>query len=147
MWACALIALAMPATGCSTSYQIGSSKEEDKPLHTGSTGSAAGASRGHDSDDPLKLPPEADLAYAKVAASEVLTRGGKDSSIPWENPRSGARGTITPLASAYSLEGSLCRDFLASYVAEGEESWMQGEACRVRKGKWEVRRLKPWRKS
>ena len=91
------------------------------------------------------MPPDTDLAFAKVAAAEVLTRGGKDASVPWENPTSGARGTITPLANAYRMEGAVCRDFLASYVAEGSESWMQGEACRAGKGKWEVRRLKPWR--
>ncbi len=67
--------------------------------------------------------------------------------MPWENPASGARGTITPLANAYRMEGAVCRDFLASYVAEGSESWMQGEACRAGKGKWEVRRLKPWRRT
>ncbi len=128
-------------------YQIGSPKEEEKPLHTGSVAMAAKTAAEPSAEDDVKLPPEADLAYAKVAASEVLTKGGKDSSVPWENPRSGARGTITPLASAYAMDGALCRDFLASYVAEGTESWMQGEACRVRKGKWEVRRLKPWRKT
>lgn len=141
------MALAAPGAGCSTSYQIGVAKEDEKPLYTGSAGPATNTPREQAASDQLKLPPEADLAYAKIAASEVLTKGGKDSSVPWENPRSGARGTITPLASAYSLEGSLCRDFLASYVTKAEESWMQGEACRVSEGKWEVRRLKPWRKT
>lgn len=93
------------------------------------------------------MPPASDLAYAKLAAAEVLSRGAKDSSQPWENPQSGARGTVTPLAASYRMEGALCRDFLASYVAEGAESWMQGEACRGGKGKWEVRRLKPWRRT
>jgi surface antigen len=137
--------VALPGGGCS--YQIGSQKEEEKPLLTGSVGAVAALAPSQISDEDVKLPPEADLAFARIAAAEVLTKGGKDSSVPWENPRSGARGTITPLASAYQLEGSLCRDFLASYVAEGQESWMQGEACRVRKGKWEVRRLRPWRKT
>ena len=44
---------------------------------------------------------------AKVALSEVLTRGGADASIPWENPESGARGTITPLANSYRMEGAV----------------------------------------
>jgi len=91
------------------------------------------------------MPPAADLAYAKAAAAEVLARGGKDASQTWENPRSGARGTVTPLADTYKMAGSVCRDFLASHVAEGSESWMQGEACRASSGSWEIRRLKPWR--
>ena len=36
------------------------------------------------------------------AAAEVLTRGDKDASVPWENPQTGARGTVTPLASNYN---------------------------------------------
>ena len=91
------------------------------------------------------LPPAADLAYAKIAAVDVLARGGKHASNSWENPKSGARGTVTPLANAYRIDGALCRDFLASYVADGSESWLQGEACNAGKGKWEVRRLKRWR--
>ncbi len=138
----------MPASGCSTSYQLGSQKEqkedEDKPVHTGSV--AAITSHPVD-EDVQQLPPAADLVFAKDALSEVLTRGGADASIPWENPKSGARGTITPLANSYRMEGAVCRDFLASYVSDGSESWMQGEACRVQLGKWEVRRLKPWRRT
>jgi len=95
---------------------------------------------------PVAEPPaEGDLAIARAAVSEVLTKGGKDISMPWENPHTGARGTITPLASAYNLEGATCRDFLASYVKNGSESWLQGEACRAGRGKWEVRNLRPWK--
>ena len=93
------------------------------------------------------LPPEHDLAVARAAVSELLTRGGKDASMPWENPRTGARGTITPIASAYSQDGLTCQDFLASYVRDGTESWLQGEACRANKGRWEVRSLKPWQRT
>ena len=59
-------------------------------------------------------PTETDLAFARNAASDVLTRGDKDASQPWENPETGARGSVTPLAQAYSAEGRTCRDFLAS---------------------------------
>ncbi len=51
------------------------------------------------------------------------------------------------LAAAYRMEGALCRDFLASYVSDGSEAWMQGEACRGRQGNGRVRRLKPWRRT
>lgn len=92
-------------------------------------------------------PSEADLALARIAASDVLTKGGKDSSQPWENPATGARGSVTPLAAAYTADGRSCRDFLASYVKDGSESWMQGAACRSAQGHWEIRSLKPWRRS
>ena len=61
-------------------------------------------------------PTESDLAFARNAASDVLTKGDKDFSQPWENPETGARGSVTPLAQAYSSDGRTCRDFLASYV-------------------------------
>lgn len=92
-------------------------------------------------------PTEADLALARNAASDVLTRGSKDSSQPWENPATGARGSVTPLASAYVAEGRTCRDFLASYVNGPTESWMQGAACKGDRGRWDVRTLLPWKRT
>ncbi len=91
--------------------------------------------------------PADDLAYARAAAAEVLRGGQKDASLPWENPRSGARGTVTPIATTYTQDGRTCRNFLVSYVNGRAESWMQGEACREREGAWEVRSLKPWKRS
>ncbi|MET0219139.1 MAG: RT0821/Lpp0805 family surface protein [Tardiphaga sp.] len=92
-------------------------------------------------------PTEADLALARTAASDVLTKGSKDSSQPWENPATGARGSVTPLAAAYTSEGRTCRDFLASYVHGTTESWLQGAACRAGQGRWDVRTLKPWKRA
>lgn len=77
----------------------------------------------------------------------MLASGGKDASAPWENPRTGARGTVTPIATAYTQDGQTCRDFLASYVQGSAQSWMQGEACKQDKGIWEIRALKPWKRS
>jgi len=95
-----------------------------------------------------RQPTDRDLAYARAAASDVLSRGGKGQSQSWENPETGARGTVTPIASAYDNEGFTCQDFLASYVRTGsDEGWMRGEACRIHQGNWEVRSLKPWKSS
>jgi surface antigen len=110
---------------------------------TETTGSISAASA-----KPGDLPPEGDLVFAKAAASDVLARGAKDSSASWENPRSGARGTVTPIASSYNTsDGQTCRDFLASYVKGNAQAWLQGAACKPQKGVWEVRSLKPWRQS
>jgi len=86
---------------------------------------------------------DGDLAVASAATTTLLDY--RDGG-PWENPATGARGTITPLAAAYRDNGIECRDFLASYVHERAEAWMQGEACRNSIGGWEVRSLKPWRR-
>jgi 17 kDa outer membrane surface antigen len=132
-----LIALAV--SGCSFSYQLDTmfSKKDDP---------AQGASlRPAPAKTAVEPPHEGDLAIARAAVSEVLAKGGKDTSMPWENPKTGARGTITPLAQAYNQDGATCRDFLASYVRDGNESWLQGEACRAPRGKWEVRNMRPWK--
>ena len=91
------------------------------------------------------VPTESDLAFARTAASDVLTKGDKDSSQPWANPETGARGSVTPLSQAYSAEdGRTCRDFLASYVNGRAESWLQGAACKAGQGRWEIHTIKPW---
>ena len=98
------------------------------------------------------LPSETDLVFAHMAIVEVLKRGSKEVSAPWENPSSGARGTVTPIASAYARDGDTCHDFLASYVRkQGPERWLQGQACRAKSGgklgAWEVKSLRPWTRS
>ena len=63
-------------------------------------------------------PTDSDLAFARTAASDVLTKGDKDSSQPWQNPETGARGSVTPVAQAYSADdGRTCRGLLASLRA------------------------------
>jgi surface antigen len=99
-----------------------------------------------DAQASAQLPPEPDLALTRAAVNEVL-RGGNNASVPWENQATGARGTVTALASAYTVDKTQCRDFLASYVAGGKESWLRGEACREDRGSWQVRALKPWVRS
>jgi surface antigen len=94
-----------------------------------------------------RQPTESDLAFARNAASDVLTKGDKDSSQPWSNPETGARGSVTPLAQAYTEDGRTCREFLASYVNGKTESWLQGAACQSSRGRWEIHSLKPWRRS
>jgi len=142
----AALAAALASGGCSFSYQLGSlfekSNEEPAADQTGSIGTSAVAEAANARAD------DGDLAYARIAAAEVLARGGKGASLPWENPRTGARGTVTPIAAAYTQGGFTCQDFLASYLREGNnDAWLQGEACRVHKGNWEVRSLRAWKSS
>ena len=120
------------------------SKDDTEVEHTGSI-SRPGYQADHVAD--TAHPTEFDLAYARAAASDVLARGGKDNSVPWENPQTGAGGNITPLAAAYTEGGVPCRDFLASYVNGGSEAWLQGAACRTSRGIWEVKSLKPLKRS
>jgi surface antigen len=133
--------LAGTVGGCTFQLDSMFAKGDDR---TGPTGAVRSDSAKPGSGPNLA---EGDLAIARAAASEVLSRGGKDASLPWENPQTGARGTVTPIASAYNQDGFVCRDFLASYVKDGNEAWIKGEACRQHQGRWEVRALKPWQRT
>src|SRR5712675_521244 len=130
-----LILIGVGAGGCSLSRTDGAFAKMDDNEATGSLSAAS-----------APAPTETDLALARTAASDVLTKGDKDSSQPWENPETGARGSVTPLAQAYSSDGRTCRDFLASYVNGRSERWLQGAACRTDRGRWEIHTLKPWKR-
>ena len=137
------LALGAATSGCSLSYKLDSflGKDADKADQTASVrpASAPGPTGA--------VPAELDLAYARAAVAELLGRPEKNGSQPWENPSTGARGTITAIADAYTSDGFQCRDFLASYIREGAESWLQGDACRIHQGKWTVRSLRPLKRT
>ncbi|WP_244659271.1 RT0821/Lpp0805 family surface protein [Bradyrhizobium guangdongense] len=133
-----MILIGLGAGGCSVSRTDAGAyaKADDNDL----TGSIA---------RPAKdaSPTETDLAFARNAASDVLSMGDKDASQHWENPETGARGSVTPIAQSYAAEdGRKCRDFLASYVNGTTESWLQGAGCQSSRGRWEIHTLKPWRR-
>ena len=118
-----LFLLGASSGGCSFSRSDGGffSKSEDNEVVTGSI------------SGPAPVPTESDLVFARPAASDVLTRGDKDSSQHWENAETGARGSVTPLAQAYTDgDGRTCRDFLASYVNGRSEGWMLSKSLPVR---------------
>ena len=141
-------ALALASGACSMPIGSLNGKDEDKTAErTGSIAATPAAAVTTPAQAVIEGPGETDLVIARATASEVLGRGGKDTSAPWENPKTGARGTVTPVASSYTQDGFTCRDFLASYVRAGSEAWLQGEACRMHHGRWEVRSLKPWKRS
>lgn len=137
-----VIAVGASCGGCS--LQLGTLWDKKDAAASDVTGSIGPARAGDDTNLT-----DSDLALTRNAASDVMARGGKDASQPWENPQTGARGSVTPLASAYQApDGRTCRDFLASYVRGANEGWLQGEACKGNEGAvWEIRNMKPWRRS
>lgn len=155
-----LLGVGLLAGGCSFSYQLGSlfGKDDDaSPAVSQVSDRTAAADKSEITgalsptlasvkSGPLKEFAEADVIAASAAASAVLSDGRKDASAPWENPKTGVRGTVTPIAAAYEQDGFTCRDFLASFVRDANEAWVQGEACRVHQGRWVVRAMKPWKR-
>jgi surface antigen len=148
----ACVALAVATGGCAVGNSLGSlfakqSKDEARAYANEDVTGSTAARRPTVKPSTAALPSETDLVFARMAIVDVLKRNSKDISAPWENPSSGARGTVTPVASAYTRDGVTCHDFLASYIRQGSETWLQGEACRQKKGPWEVKNFRPWRRS
>jgi surface antigen len=141
LWRGAALILALCCGGCSLGSLDSMWGSSDKSETTASITPPSSAKQ------TGNMPPDTDLAFTRIAVSEVLSRAGNYASVPWENPNSGARGTVTPIAAAYNLDGQTCRDFLASYVQGSSQAWLQGEACKQPKGDWEVRSFKPWKRS
>jgi surface antigen len=137
----AAVLSALAVSGCSYRLSSLGSNDDGDPPTTGSITAPAAAAPAV-ATSGVSPRAEVDLAYARAAASDALARGGKDASVPWENPQTGAGGNITPLATSYNEGGLPCRDFLASYIHGGSQDWLQGAACRTTAGAWEVRRLK-----
>ncbi|MFK8253419.1 RT0821/Lpp0805 family surface protein [Ancylobacter terrae] len=77
-----------------------------------------------------------DWVSARRALAEALATRSGAPSVPWENPASGWRGTATPLGEASAP--SACRGFLVSLVREGDERWLEGEACRKGRSEWAI---------
>src|ERR1700739_3098639 len=97
-WASVL--LARPRGACS--YRLGSLFGQDEPKAevTGSIASHAAAT-----DQAGAAAAATHLAYVRAAATQALAIDGKTTSVPWENPQTGARGTVTPIAAAYTQDG------------------------------------------
>jgi len=136
------LTLGAATSGCSLSYKLDSfSGKDEKSDQTASLRPTPAAAP--EAAQIPATPTEHDLAYAKAAAAQVLARTEKDATQSWENPRTGARGAVTAITDAYTQDGFQCRDFLASYIRDGAESWLQGDACRIHQGQWTVRNLRP----
>ena len=131
-----LILIGVGSGGCSLARPDAYARMQAPDVVTGSLAKQAASP---------PIPTESDLVFARTAASDVLTKGDKDTSQPWENPETGARGSVTPLSQAYAADdGRTCRDFLASYVNGRSESWLHGAACKAGRGRWEIQTIKPW---
>jgi surface antigen len=159
------LALAAAMAGCSMSFpSLLGGKDSDKSPPSTSTSAAfnSGSEKTGKGDSDitgsLPLQPAAaanakgamspiDWAIAKSALREVLGRGEAGSSQPWENPTTGARGTVTPVAEIYEKDGFPCRNFIVSGVRDSHESWYEGTACRIHRGNWDVTTTRPLQKS
>lgn len=131
------IGLGLMLAGCSMSIPIaslnGSVPNEDV------TGSISKASA-------EQLLEAEDWRLAKAALASALDPQGNGKLAPWENPRSGTKGSFTPLGKAYPSQAKICRVFLGQIDRDGETRTTQGTACSQNGGDWTIAEADPWKK-
>ncbi len=89
---------------------------------------------------------EEDWRRQRAAIATALDPQGNGAMVRWDNPDSGAKGTISPIGNAFLAKHDICRVFVAMVAAQGPEEWFQGSACRVMAGDWKVNEIKPWKR-
>jgi surface antigen len=133
--ACAILVLGPALGACSMSFPMNSMLPDDV------TGSLAKLPFG-------ALLDEEDRRREKAALATALDPQGDGSTVHWENPRSGRKGALTAVGHAYPQEAKVCRAFLGDLRdGAGAAQTLQGTACMVSGGEWEVRDAKPFKKA
>ena len=132
-WAWLALGLAPALGGCAMSFPMGSMLPEDV------TGSMATVPFG-------ALLDEEDRRREKAALATALDPQGDGSTVHWENPTSGRKGALTAVAHAYPQDAKVCRAFLGELRDGTTSRSVQGTACALAAGDWEVRDVKPFKK-
>ena len=94
---------------------------------------------------------DADWSLAKGAVQAAVEpktsgpTGGSAMGQPtrWENPASGLKGAVMPVADAFVVDAATCRVFLATLVEGTDTHWYQGRACKAGEG-WNLTNLGQW---
>ena len=71
-------------------------------------------------------------AYSKAKAAPI------GETITWDNPKSGNRGTYTPVREGRSNTGQYCREFQQTITVGGKTEQGYGTACRQPDGSWQI---------
>ena len=59
-------------------------------------------------------------------------------TITWNNPRSGHRGSVTPVRDGVSSSGNYCREFQQTVTIDGKSERLYGTACQQPDGRWKL---------
>jgi surface antigen len=121
--------LGLGASACSMSFPISSFASDSDP-----TGSI---------DRPVTLLSkeldQEDWRRAKAAMAVALDPQGNGTSVAWNNPQSGAKGSFVAVAAPFSKNDKICRTFHADVVADAKaDRKIEGSACRGSDGDWVV---------
>jgi len=134
---CLVLVSALGFAGCSISMPMGSLVSHSDDDVTGSIPSAMFLDT---------LVPE-DKRRAKAAMSTALDPQGPGTTVAWNNPDTGSKGSFVPVGKAYPANDRVCRAFLADMSLKVSDKSVQGTACADKDGNWAVTESKPWKKN
>jgi surface antigen len=80
-----------------------------------------------------------DQRLASQAAARALETAPSGEAVPWTNPDTGNRGSVTPTRTWQTASGQYCREYQQEIVVGGEVRQGFGTACRRPDGTWQIR--------
>ena len=134
----ALGVLVLGAGGCATAIPLPAIMGVSHEDVTGSINQGAPLSAALDIEDWRR---------ARGAMALALDPQGNGAPVNWDNPRSGAKGSFTPVGPARPVGDNICRSFLAELGGSVVGQTLQGDACRNQAGEWTLGKVQPWKKS
>lgn len=78
-----------------------------------------------------------DRAYYDNASQQAQS-APIGQTVVWNNPESGASGTVTPVREGESYSGEYCREFQQTVTIDGQTERAYGTACRQEDGSWRI---------
>ncbi len=79
-----------------------------------------------------------DKLYAGGAEVHALEYTPSGTVTSWQNPDSGASGTVTPTRTYETTNGQYCREFQQQATIAGKSQQVYGTACRQPDGSWKL---------
>ncbi|MCV0425553.1 MAG: hypothetical protein K5905_08770 [Roseibium sp.] len=87
------------------------------------------------SDEPSL--PLADKSLADLNLQTALEKSMSGKSVHWQNPDSGTSGSVTPLKTWKTAEGTFCRAYRENFqLISGRTVSRDGVACRTADAIW-----------
>jgi surface antigen len=107
----------------------------DGRLVTTAIGALLGAGIGSSLGSSLD---KADIAYNDRTSQRALETAQPGQTLPWNNPKSGNSGSITPSSYYTNDSGQYCREFSQKITVGGKTENGYGTACRQPDGSWQI---------
>lgn len=80
----------------------------------------------------------ADRAAYNSTTQRALETAQPGQSLPWNNPKSGNSGTVTPSNYYQNADGQYCREYTQTIMVGGQKEEGYGKACRQQDGSWKI---------